>query len=57
MITYEQVLAANFEVCRQQSTKSIVINSDNIKSALSVQQWYTTAEEKSAALLRSLVIV
>lgn len=56
MITYEQVLAANFEVCRQQSTKSIVINSDNIKSALSVQQWYTTAEEKSAALLRSLVI-
>ena len=30
MITYEQVLAANFEVCRQQSTKSIVINSESV---------------------------
>lgn len=56
MITYDMVCGINSFVCDQDMNESVVINQDNILSALSVQQWYDDSEMLASALLRSLCI-
>lgn len=56
MIPYDMVCGINSFVCDQDMNESVVINQDNILSALSVQQWYDDSEMLASALLRSLCI-
>lgn len=56
MITAEFVIGLNICICEDQGAKSIVINENNLLSALSVQQWYDDIELRAAALIRSIVI-
>ena len=56
MITAEFVIGLNVCICEDQSTQSILINENNLLSALSVQQWYDDMELRAAALIRSIVI-
>lgn len=56
MITYETLLAINEEICRTFNQVSTVINSNNLRSALGVQQWYDDKRECACALFRSLII-
>ena len=45
MLSYSELLNLNSVVCAHSNQKSIVINEDNLKSALSVQYWYNNNEE------------
>lgn len=56
MITLEFVIGLNTAICEDQGTQSILINENNLLSALSVQQWYDDIELCASALLRSIVI-
>lgn len=56
MLLYQDLLNLNQIVCSKNKQKSIVINENNLKSALGVQQWYENIEEKACALFRSLII-
>lgn len=56
MIDLEFVKGVNEAICDEDGKKSIVINENNILSALSVQQWYDKEEYLASALLRSLII-
>lgn len=56
MISYDMVCAVNTFICDQDGKTSVVINQDNILSALSVQQWYDDPKLLASALLRSLCI-
>lgn len=56
MITYDMVCAVNSFICEQDGKTSVVINQDNILSALSVQHWYDDPKLLASALLRSLCI-
>lgn len=56
MLSYSELLNLNSVVCAHSNQKSIVINEDNLKSALSVQYWYNNNEEQACALFRSLII-
>lgn len=55
--TYEDVCAINELVCGDDSKESIIINKNNIESALSVQNsYYENEEEIRAALFHHLII-
>lgn len=56
MLNYDDLLEFNKVVCMNSNQKSIVINEDNLKSALSVQHWYNDLEHSCCALFRSLII-
>lgn len=56
MIDLEFVIGVNEAICDSDNKKCIVINKNNILSALSVQQWYDDDAHLASALLRSLVI-
>lgn len=56
MITYETLLAINEEICKTFNQVSTVINSNNLQSALGVQQWHEDKRECACALFRSLII-
>lgn len=56
MIDFEFVIGTNEEICSDENKSSIIINKNNILSALSVQQWYDDDELRASALLRSLTI-
>lgn len=56
MLSYDELLNLNNVVCTNSKQKSIVINEDNLKSALGNQQWYDNVEERACALFRSLII-
>lgn len=40
MLTYDELRNLNIAVCDNSNQKSIVINENNLKSALGTQQWY-----------------
>lgn len=56
MIDIEFVIGVNEAICDSDNKRCIVINENNILSALSVQQWYEDDKHLASALLRSLVI-
>ena len=56
MITYEELIGMNIAVCSIAGETSVVINEDNLKSALSVQQWYDDDRLLASALIRSITI-
>lgn len=56
MIDLEFIIGVNEAICESENKKSVIINKNNILSALSVQQWYEDDRLLASALLRSLVI-
>ena len=56
MISFDEVVGINRRVCESGGQRSVILNENNILSALSIQQWYDQLELRSAALIRSLVI-
>lgn len=56
MIDIEFVIGVNEAICDSDNSRCIVINENNILSALSVQQWYEDDKHLASAILRSLVI-
>lgn len=56
MLTYDDLLELNKTVCANSNQESLVINENNLKSALGVQQWYDNIEDIASALFRSLII-
>lgn len=56
MITLDLLLTINKSICDDNMQESVVINKNNLLSALSVQYWYEDRCELSSALIRSLVV-
>lgn len=56
MITYAELVGVNIAVCSDAGEQSIVINENNLLSALSVQQWYDDDRLLASALIRSITI-
>lgn len=56
MITYNELLNLNIAVCTNSNQKSVVINENNLKSAIGTQQWYDNDQDRASALFRSLII-
>lgn len=56
MIILQDLLNFNDAICRDNQQVSIVINEDNLLSALSVQSWYPDDCLRASALVRSLTI-
>ena len=56
MITYDELVGANIAVCLNAGEQSVVINENNLLSALSVQQWYDDDRLLASALIRSITI-
>lgn len=56
MITFEELVGINIAVCISAGEQSVVINKDNLLSALSVQQWYEDDQLLASALIRSITI-
>lgn len=56
MISFEDVLEINELVCSASNEVSILLNRDNVLSALSVQQWYLEPCLCASALIRSITI-
>lgn len=56
MIILNDLISANQAVCEETGENSIVINEDNLLSALSVQQWYENDCLLASALIRSISI-
>ena len=56
IINYQELIGANIAVCNSAGEQSIVINKDNLLSALSVQQWYDDNKLRASALIRSITI-
>ena len=56
MITFEELVGINIAVCTDAGEQSVVINEDNLLSALSVQQWYDDDRLLASALVRSITI-
>lgn len=56
MITLDELVGVNIAVCSDAGEQSIVINENNLLSALSVQQWYEDDRLLASALIRSITI-
>lgn len=56
MITFEELVGMNIAVCQFANEVSVVINENNLLSALSVQQWYDDDRLLASALIRSITI-
>lgn len=56
MISYKDLLKINERVCTRNQQISVVINPNNLHSALGTQQWYDNKQERACALFRSLII-
>lgn len=55
MINSDKVIAFNRIVCNSVSQESILINENNLLSAISVQQWFDKEDVRCSALFRSLI--
>lgn len=55
MIDYKRVKCFNEVVCKNSGQESVIINKNNLMSALSVQQWFQDEKLRAAALFRSLI--
>lgn len=56
MIDLDYLIGINEYVCNLADENSVVINKDNLLSALSVQQWYDDDRLLASALIRSITI-
>lgn len=56
MIDLEYLIGINDYVCSLADEPSVIINKDNLLSALSVQQWYDDNRLLASALIRSITI-
>lgn len=56
MIDLDYLIGINEYVCNLANENSIVINENNLLSALSVQQWYQDDRLLASALIRSITI-
>ena len=56
MISFDELVGVNIAVCTTAGEQSIVINENNLLSALSVQQWYDDDKLLASALIRSITI-
>lgn len=56
MIDFDYLIGVNKCVCKNANEQSVVINEDNLLSALGVQQWYDDDRLRASALVRSLTI-
>lgn len=56
MITLDNLIELNSCICADHDEECVVINSNNLLSALSVQQWYEDDVLLASALIRSLTI-
>ena len=56
MIVLDDLIAINQAICKYTDEISLIINEDNLLSALSVQQWYEDDCLLAAALIRSISI-
>ena len=56
MISLEYLIWLNEAICQDSGEQSIIINRNNLLSALSVQQWYVEDSLLAAALIRSITI-
>lgn len=56
MITFEELVGINIAVCQSANEVSVIINENNLLSALSVQQWYEDDRLLASALIRSITI-
>lgn len=56
MIDLDYLIGINEYVCNLANENSVVINEDNLLSALSVQQWYEDDRLLASALIRSITI-
>ena len=56
MITLQDLIDINSSICEDCNQQSIIINRNNLLSALSIQQWYDNDALLAAALARSLTI-
>ena len=56
MITYAELVGVNIAVCLDAGEQTVVINENNLLSALSVQQWYDDDRLLASALIRSITI-
>lgn len=56
MITLDDLIELNSYICEDSGEECIVINANNLLSALSVQQWYEDEVLLASALIRSLII-
>ena len=56
MIDLDYLIGVNEYVCNLANENSVVINEDNLLSALSVQQWYEDDRLLASALIRSITI-
>ena len=56
MIDYEYLCGINDHVCAVAGEQSLVINKNNLLSALGTQQWYDDDVLRASALIRSLTI-
>ena len=56
MIDLDYLIGINEYVCNLANENSVVINEDNLLSALSVQQWYDDDRLLASALIRSITI-
>lgn len=56
MIDLEYLIGINEYVCNLAGEPSVILNEDNLLSALSVQQWYEDQKLLASALIRSITI-
>lgn len=56
MIDLDYLIGVNEYVCNLANESSVIINEDNLLSALSVQQWYEDNRLLASALIRSITI-
>lgn len=56
MISLDYLIWLNEAICQDSGEQSIIINKNNLLSALSVQQWYFDDSLLAAALIRSITI-
>ena len=56
MIDLDYLIGVNEYVCNLANENSVVINENNLLSALSVQQWYDYDRLLASALIRSITI-
>ncbi len=56
MIDIRLLKSINQSICKDNDQVSVVINENNLLSALSVQQWYEDDLHRAAALIRSITI-
>lgn len=56
MIDLDYLIGVNEYVCNLANENSVVINENNLLSALSVQQWYDDDRLLASALIRSITI-